>query len=55
MGRGLTNATSRFTQDGTDYSEDKTLHGNTDAVGFIFVPYDDGQYSIHTQYAKAKN
>jgi hypothetical protein len=55
MGRGLTNATSRFTQDGTDYAEDKTLHGNTDAVGFIFVPYDDGQYSIHTQYVQATN
>jgi hypothetical protein len=55
MGRGLTNATPRFTQDGTDYAEDKTLHGNADMVGLIFVPYDDGQYSIHTQYAKAKN
>jgi hypothetical protein len=47
MGRGLTNATPRFTQDGSDYAEDKTLHGNADMVGLIFVPYDDGQYSIH--------
>ena len=55
MGRGLTNATKRFTQDGSDYSEDETLHGNVDMVGFIFVPYDDGQYSVNTQYSVAKN
>ncbi len=55
MGRGLTNATKRFTQDGSNYAEDETLHGNVDMVGFIFVPYDDGQYSVNTQYSVAKN
>ncbi|MBT5324093.1 MAG: DUF3373 family protein, partial [Campylobacteraceae bacterium] len=57
MGRGLTNATSRFQGDGADYAtdEDTNLHGNVDMVGFIFVPYDDGQYSVNTQYSVAKN
>ncbi len=55
MGRGLTNAKPRFQQDGADYIEDKTLNDSIDMVGFIFVPYDDGQYSVHTNYAKANN
>ena len=55
MGRGLTNATQRFTQDGSDYATDETLHNNVDMIGFIFVPYDDGQYSVNTQYSVAKN
>ncbi len=54
-GRGLTNAKPRFSQDGTDYSEDKDLNPDIDMAGFIFVPYDDGQYSIHTNYARAWN
>lgn len=54
MGRGLTNAKHRFSMpNGDDYAEDKTLSKNVDMLGFIFVPYDDGQYSIHTNYAKA--
>jgi hypothetical protein len=55
MGRGLTNAKRRFQNDGTDYAKDETIHTNNDMAGFIFVPYDNGQYSIHTSFAKAYN
>lgn len=54
-GRGLTNAKPRFSSDGTDYSEDKTLNPDVDMAGFIFVPWDNGQYSIHANYARAWN
>lgn len=54
-GRGLTNAKARFQMDGTDYAEDSSKNPNVDMLGFIFVPYDDGQYSIHTNYARALN
>lgn len=54
-GRGLTNAKLRFSSDGTDYLEDNDTAENVDMAGIIFVPYDDGQYSIHTNYAKAWN
>jgi len=52
MGRGLTSAEPRFAFDGADYSTDDD-YVDSDMIGFIFVPYDDGQYSIHTNYAKA--
>ncbi|NOQ29701.1 MAG: DUF3373 family protein [Helicobacteraceae bacterium] len=52
-GRGLTNAKARFQQDGTDYSTDTTKENNLDMLGVILVPYDNGQYSVHTQYSKA--
>lgn len=52
-GRGLTNAKLRFSSDGTDYIEDNDTAENVDMAGIIFVPYDDGQYSIHMNYAKA--
>lgn len=55
MGRGLTNATTRFSSDGADYATDTSKHNNVDMVGFIFVPYDDGQYSVNTQWSVAKN
>ncbi len=54
-GRGLTNAKPRFQMDGTDYAKDENLHSNVDMAGFIFVPYDNGQYSVHTNYARAWN
>ncbi len=66
MGRGMTNASSRFSGiknngDGTfsvdfqanDY--EKLDAKNVDLAGFIFVPYDDGQYSVHTTAFKAFN
>ncbi len=52
-GRGLTNAKLRFSN-GVDYSKDSSTE-NIDMAGLIYVPYDDGQYSIHTNYAKAWN
>ncbi len=53
FGRGLTNARSRFNMDGGfaslgDYSKDSTTLKNVDLAGFIFVPYDDGQYKVMT-------
>ena len=54
-GRGLTNAKPRFQQDGSSYSEDETKNPDVDMYGFIFVPWDNGQYSVHTNYAKAVN
>ena len=54
-GRGLTNAKPRFQFDGTDYTNDDTKNANVDMLGFIAVPYDDGQYSVHLNYAHAWN
>lgn len=54
-GRGLTNAALRFDSGGGyDYTNTTTTN-NIDMLGFIFVPYDDGQYSINTTYAQAWN
>ena len=55
MGKGLTNAKQRFQMDGLDYSNDHTKNNDVDLAGFIFVPYDDGQYSIHSMFFKAHN
>ena len=52
MGRGLTSAKPRFSQTGDDYSADDN-YANSNMIGAIFVPYDDGQYSLHTNYAVA--
>ena len=51
FGRGLTNAGGRFNPDGSgiDYIEQPGLD-TVDLAGFIFVPYDDGQYHIETTY-----
>ncbi len=57
-GRGLTNATPRFdmtTPNNGAYSQDDEKNVDVDMLGFIAVPYDDGQYSVHTNYAKAWN
>ncbi|MBA3027118.1 MAG: DUF3373 family protein [Sulfurimonas sp.] len=61
LGRGLTNANSRFTNtpDGAsiDYSVDNsnTALENVDMAGFIFVPYNDGQYSVKTTWYRGFN
>lgn len=55
MGKGLTNAKQRFSMDGLNYAKDNTKNGDVDLGGFIFVPYDDGQYSIHSMFFKAHN
>jgi len=54
-GRGLTNAKPRFQSDGSSYTNDETENPDVDMYGFIFVPWDNGQYSLHTNYAKAVN
>ena len=54
-GRGLTNATPRFDMSGTSYAEDDSKNVDIDMLGFIAVPYDNGQYSVHMNYAKAWN
>jgi hypothetical protein len=54
-GRGLTNAKLRFSSDGLDYTKDEDTTENIDMAGFIFVPWDNGQYSVHMNYAKAWN
>ncbi|WP_456449578.1 DUF3373 family protein [Hydrogenimonas sp.] len=55
-GRGFSNAKPRFsTTDGTAYTTDETVTPDNDLLGFIFKPYDDGQYSIWTTYFYAWN
>ena len=55
-GRGITNATPRFNMpNGTDYAADSSQQHDNNMYGFIFVPYDNGQYSISTNWAKAEH
>ena len=51
MGRGSTNATPLF-KDATPYAENDGLQ-NVDLAGFIFEPYNDGQFIVKTTYYKA--
>jgi hypothetical protein len=56
LGRGLTNAQARFDDAGLDYTKDGgTSLDNMDLAGLIFKPYDDGQYSLMTNYYRAFN
>ena len=60
LGRGLTNARARFNMDtglaaAGDYSKDGTTLNNVDLAGFIFVPYDNGQYKVMTTYYRGFN
>jgi len=68
FGRGLTNARARFNMDAAmdgdptndfhsygDYSKDKNTLKDIDLAGFIFVPYDNGQYKVLTTYYRAFN
>ena len=52
-GRGMTNATEKFTP--TPYVTDSNTNSDIDLIGLIFVPYDDGQYGLATQYTYASN
>ena len=54
-GRGLTNAIPRFDMSGTAYASDDSKNVDVDLLGIIAVPYDDGQFSVHTNYARAWN
>jgi len=55
LGRGLTNAGGRFQNSGMDYTRTDNDVDNTDLAGFIFVPYDDGQYTVETTYYRGFN
>ena len=67
IGRGLTNATGwASTATGLvgspmgasqqpNYTEDSNNLDNTDMVGLIIKPYDDGQYSVMTKYYRGFN
>jgi len=52
-GRGLTNAAHKFTA--TPYATESGINDNIDMIGFIFIPYSDGQYTIGSQYTYANN
>lgn len=62
-GRGGTNANAKFftvDQTGTPsvaapYAKNSADIPDIDLIGAIFVPYDDGQYSVGTQYYYAAN
>ncbi len=62
-GRGNTNASAKFFAVNPDYSVSVSAPyatneqdlPNIDLGGLIFVPFDNGQYSIGTQYYYAKN
>lgn len=52
-GRGMSNAAPKF--NATPYTQNDLVNPNIDLLGLIFTPYDNGQYSIHTQYYYANN
>ena len=54
IGRGMSNTYTRYSSNGKDYSK-KDGWDNTDLVGVLFKPYDDGQYSLHTVWFKSFN
>ena len=53
-GRGSTNAVPLF-YNATPYAEDPKGLDNIDLAGIIFVPYNDGQFIVKTNYYKAFN
>lgn len=54
-GRGMSNAQPMFSSNGTPYATDDSTNPDIDLIGLIFVPYDNGQYSLNTQYYYANN
>ena len=52
-GRGMSNAAPKFTY--TPYAEVTDDNTNIDLAGLIFVPYDNGHYSVASQYYYASN
>jgi len=52
MGRGSTNATPMFA-DSTPYADNNADLDSIDLAGFIFEPYNDGQFVVKTNYYKA--
>jgi len=54
-GRGMSNAQPMFAQTGTPYATDDSTNPDIDLIGLIFVPYNNGHYSLSTQYYYANN
>ncbi len=52
-GRGMSSAAPKFSP--TPYAGDTTPNTDIDLAGLIFTPYDNGQYSVSTQYYYADN
>ncbi len=52
-GRGMSNAGAKFST--SPYAENELDNPNIDLIGLIFAPYDNGQYSVSTQYYYANN
>ena len=52
-GRGGTNAQPRFST--APYAKNSQSVNDIDLAGFIFVPYDNGQYKVQTQFYYANN
>jgi len=53
-GQGSTNAAPKFSNlSGTDYQNDDTKLEDTKLLGFLFNPYNDGQYIVKTMFFKA--
>ena len=50
LGRGLTNARGWANSTGMNYTEDDSTLDTADLMGFIFVPYNDGQYSVKANW-----
>jgi len=60
LGRGLSNARARFNFDGGfasegDYAKDPSTLKDINLAGFIFVPYNDGQYEVITSAYRGFN
>jgi hypothetical protein len=49
----MSNAAPKFAS--APYADVENANPNIDLLGFIFAPYDNGQYSISTQYYYANN
>jgi len=52
-GRGMSNAAQKFSS--APYSNSNTANPDIDLLGLIFVPYNNGQYGLATQYYYANN
>jgi len=52
-GVGSTNAKPRFNPTGSDYDEDQNVLSDSKLLGFIFTPYNDGQFILKTTAFRA--
>ncbi|MEA1952875.1 MAG: DUF3373 family protein, partial [Campylobacterota bacterium] len=53
MGQGSTNAKPMFQENGTQYANDDDMVEDVKLAGFIFEPYNDGQFIVKTTAYKA--